>query len=247
MPRLLLFLALLPISLLASPQPIPASCRAVLVAQPESWDSQSSLLQLYRRATSTSPWSSTEAPIQVHLGRRGLAWGRGLHPNQPGIQKKEGDKKSPAGLFELGSILYGYDTQAGLPHWRYRQVTDRDLWIEDPSSPLYNRHLILSPHQPFPPGELYHLMRQSDPAHALKLFIRHNAPPNALPGAGSAIFFHLCRGPLSVTTGCTSMEESDLRQLLQNFNPTDEPVYVLLPKDDYSRLQQTWGLPMTKP
>ena len=247
MPRLLLFLALLPISLLASPQPIPASCRAVLVAQPESWDSQSSLLQLYRRITSTSPWSSTGAPIQVHLGRRGLAWGRGLHPIQPGIQKKEGDKKSPAGLFELGSILYGYDTQAGLPHWRYRQVTDRDLWIEDPSSPLYNRHLILSPHQPFPPGELYHLMRQSDPAHALKLFIRHNAPPNALPGAGSAIFFHLCRGPLSVTTGCTSMEESDLRQLLQNFNPADEPVYVLLPKDDYSRLQHTWGLPMTKP
>jgi len=247
MPRLLLFLAILPISLLASPQPIPASCHAVLVAQPESWDSQSSLLQLYRRATSTSPWSSTGATIQVHLGRRGLAWGRGLHPIQPGIQKKEGDKKSPAGLFELGSILYGYDTQAGLPHWRYRQVTDRDLWIEDPSSPLYNRHLILSPHQPFPPGELYHLMRQSDPAHALKLFIRHNAPPNALPGAGSAIFFHLCRGPLSVTTGCTSMEESDLRQLLQNFNPTDEPVYVLLPKDDYSRLQQTWGLPMTKP
>ena len=247
MPRLLLFLAILPISLLASPQPIPASCHAVLVAQPESWDSQSSLLQLYRRATSTSPWSSTGATIQVHLGRRGLAWGRGLHPIQPGIQKKEGDKKSPAGLFELGSILYGYDTQAGLPHWRYRQVTDRDLWIEDPSSPLYNRHLILSPHQPFPPGELYHLMRQSDPAHALQLFIRHNAPPNALPGAGSAIFFHLCRGPLSVTTGCTSMEESDLRQLLQNFNPTDEPVYVLLPKDDYSRLQQTWGLPMTKP
>ena len=247
MPRLLLFLAILPISLLASPQPIPASCHAVLVAQPESWDSQSSLLQLYRRATSTSPWSSTGATIQVHLGRRGLAWGRGLHPIQPGIQKKEGDKKSPAGLFELGSILYGYDTQAGLPHWRYRQVTDRDLWIEDPSSPLYNRHLILSPHQPVPPGELYHLMRQSDPAHALKLFIRHNAPPNALPGAGSAIFFHLCRGPLSVTTGCTSMEESDLRQLLQNFNPTDEPVYVLLPKDDYSRLQQTWGLPMTKP
>lgn len=90
-------------------------------------------------------------------------------------------------------------------------------------------------------------MRQSDPAHALKLFIRHNAPPHVLPGAGSAIFFHLCRGPLSVTTGCTSMEEPDLRQLLQSFNPADEPVYVLLPKDEYSRLQHAWGLPITKP
>ena len=247
MPRLLLFFALLQTPLLASPQPIPSSCRALLVAQPDSWDSQSSELQLYRRKNSSSSWISTGIPIKVHLGRRGLAWGRGLHPNQPGIQKKEGDKKSPAGLFHLGSILYGYDTQADLPNWRYRQVTDRDLWVEDPSSPLYNRHLILSPHQPFPSGELYHLMRQSDPAHALKLFIRHNAPPHVLPGAGSAIFFHLCRGPLSVTTGCTSMEEPDLRRLLQNMNPADQPVYVLLPKNEYTRFQPAWGLPMIKP
>lgn len=67
-------------------------------------------------------------------------------------------------------------------------MTDRDLWIEDPSSTLYNRHLILSAHEPFPPEHSYHLMRQDDPAHSLKLFIRHNAPPDTKPGSGSAIF-----------------------------------------------------------
>jgi hypothetical protein len=50
-----------------------------------------------------------------------------------------------------------------------------------------------------------------------------------------------------VTTGCTSMEESDLRRLLQNFNPADHPLYVLLPKNEYTRFQPAWGLPMIKP
>ena len=223
--------------------PLPDQSRALLVAIPEAWNSVKASLQLYRRASASSAWSATNAPIPIHLGRRGLAWGRGLHPDQPGVQKREGDGKSPAGLFLLGNILYGYADRSPIPGWRYRQVTDRDLWIEEPTSSLYNRHLILSSHEPFPPDQHYHLMRQADPAHALKLFIRHNAPPDAKPGAGSAIFFHLCRNADSVTTGCTSMEEPAFRTLLESFQPSDEPVYVLLPRAEYNRLKESWKLP----
>jgi L,D-peptidoglycan transpeptidase YkuD (ErfK/YbiS/YcfS/YnhG family) len=238
---LLLFLPLLPASLLASP--IPEKSRALLLALPEDWNSRHSTLQLYRRHSASAPWLAQNPPTPVHLGRLGLAWGRGLHPTQPGPQKREGDGKSPAGIFLLGNILYGYADRSPIPAWRYRQVTDRDLWIEEPSSPLYNRHLILSAHQPFPADHHYHLMRQTDPAHALKLFIRHNAQPDIQPGAGSAIFFHLCRGQDSVTTGCTSMEEPAFRTLLTSFLPKDEPVYVLVPRADYHRLKASWKLP----
>lgn len=238
---LLLFFPLLPASLLGSP--IPDQSRALLLAIPESWNSRHAKLQLYHRDSSSAPWLAKNAPLPVHLGRRGLAWGRGLHPIQAGPQKREGDGKSPAGIFLLGNILYGYADRCPIPGWRYRQVTDRDLWIEEPTSSLYNRHLILSAHEPFPPDQRYHLMRQADPAHALKLFIRHNAPPDAKPGAGSAIFFHLCRGEDSVTTGCTSMEESAFHTLLESFLPKDEPVYVLVPLTDYHRLQTSWKLP----
>jgi len=243
MARFLFFL----LFLLSAPplhaSPIPEKSQALLVAIPEAWNSVKASLQLYRRTSASSPWSATNTPIPVHLGRRGLAWGRGLHPVQIGIQKREGDGKSPAGLFLLGNILYGYADRSPIPGWRYRQVTDRDLWIEEPTSPLYNRHLILSAHEPFPPDQHYHLMRQADPAHALKLFIRHNAPPDAQPGAGSAIFFHLCRGEESVTTGCTSMEEPAFRNLLESFQPSDEPVYVLVPRVEYDRLRTAWKLP----
>lgn len=240
MARLLLFF-FFPLSLLASPVPEPS--RALLLAVPDGWNSTRGSLQLYRRDSSSAPWTTKNSPIPVHLGKRGLAWGRGLHPGQAGPQKREGDGKSPAGIFLLGNILYGYADHSPIPGWRYRQVTDRDLWIEEPTSSLYNRHLILSAHEPFPPGQHYHLMRQADPAHALKLFIRHNAPPDAQPGAGSAIFFHLCRGEDSVTTGCTSMEEPAFRTLLESFLPKDEPVYVLVPRADYNRLKASWRLP----
>jgi L,D-peptidoglycan transpeptidase YkuD (ErfK/YbiS/YcfS/YnhG family) len=238
---LLLFLPLFPSCLQASP--IPDQSRALLLTVPDGWNSRHAALQLYRRDSTSAPWVAKNSPIPVNLGRRGLAWGRGLHPAQPGLQKREGDGKSPAGAFLLGNILYGYDPTSPISGWRYRQVTDRDLWIEEPSSPLYNRHLILSAHEPFPADHHYHLMRQADPAHALKLFIRHNAQPDIQPGAGSAIFFHLCRENDAVTTGCTSMEAPAFRTLLKSFLPKDEPVYVLVPRADYNRLKASWKLP----
>ena len=51
-------------------------------------------------------------------------------------------------------------------------------------------------------------MKQGDDAHALKLFIAHNAPPNAVPNAGSSIFFHIWRRDGAASTaGCTTMEQ----------------------------------------
>ena len=226
-----------------APGPVPITTRAALLAITEDWNSTQTTLQLYRRKTPSSSWISSGPSTQVHLGRQGLAWGRGLHPAQGGIQKREGDKKSPAGIFSLGSILYGYAAQLSFPGWRYHCVSDRDLWIEDPTSLNYNRHLILNPHEPFPTNHLFDRMRQDEPSHALKLFIQHNAPPQVQSGAGSAIFFHICRGPDSVTTGCTSMTERDLHQLLQTFSPADRPLYILLPRSEYNRLRTPWGLP----
>ena len=223
--------------------PIPEKTRVLLLAVTDDWNSTQTTLQLFRRTLPASSWTATGPSPKIHLGRQGLAWGRGIHPPPKGVQKREGDKKSPAGIFLLGSILYGYAAQLSFPGWRYRCVSDRDLWIEDPTSLNYNRHLILNPHEAFPENHLFDRMRQDEPSHALKLFIQHNSPPHAQPGAGSAIFFHICRGPDSVTTGCTSMTETDLHQLLQSFSPADHPLYILLPRSEYNRLRASWKLP----
>jgi L,D-peptidoglycan transpeptidase YkuD (ErfK/YbiS/YcfS/YnhG family) len=146
-------------------------------------------------------------------------------------------------VFYLGGV-WGYAaTIRKHPQLTYHQVTPRDLWVEDPASPDYNKHLALD-HEPGTAWEKKQQMKQTDPAHALKLFIAHNAPPKVVPGAGSSIFFHIWRADGGKpTSGCTSMNEERLRWLIARLDPARKPVYVLLPKDSYASLRASWKLP----
>jgi L,D-peptidoglycan transpeptidase YkuD (ErfK/YbiS/YcfS/YnhG family) len=168
----------------------------------------------------------------------------GIHPLPAGAKiKTEGDGRAPAGAFRLGGA-WGYDAQIQRhPQLPYRQVTARDLWVEDTASPDYNRHLVLN-HDPATPWEQKQQMRQGDYPHSLKLFIAHNAPPHVRPGAGSAIFFHIWRGGGGKpTAGCTTMAEASLRALIARLDPNRRPLYLLLPKAEYTRLRDAWKLP----
>jgi L,D-peptidoglycan transpeptidase YkuD (ErfK/YbiS/YcfS/YnhG family) len=76
------------------------------------------------------------------------------------------------------------------------------------------------------------------------LFIAHNAPPKAIPNAGSSIFFHIWRGGGSrATAGCTTMDQAKLQWLISQIDPTRKPIYILLPKADYQKYKPLWKLP----
>lgn len=234
----LLLAALLP----AHAFELPASSTQCLVGIAETWDSSSATLRFYRKTAGR--WTAEGEAWQSRLGKNGLVWGSGIHPVPSGaLVKKEGDMRSPAGVFTIGGV-WGYEP-AILKHPKlfYRQVTSRDLWIEDPASPQYNRNVVLD-HEPASPWEKKQQMKQSDAAHALKLFIAHNAPPKAVPNAGSSIFFHIWRGGGSrATAGCTTMDETRLRALVSRIDPTAQPLYVLLPKAEYEKYRAAWKLP----
>ena len=88
-------------------------------------------------------------------------------------------------------------------------------------------------------------MRHGDFAYRWLVEIRHNADPPK-PGAGSAIFFHIRRtknGELRPTSGCTTMAEPELADLIRFLRAEDHPVYVLLPWDEYQKKWRLWGLP----
>ena len=60
-------------------------------------------------------WQPVGPSIRIVVGRHGMAWGRGEHPMpQPGPQKKEGDGKSPAGVFDL-RYAFGYEPPDKVP------------------------------------------------------------------------------------------------------------------------------------
>lgn len=229
-------------TLSASAFELPSNSSQCLLGIAKDWDSSTVTLCYYEK--SGTEWKAISAPWQARLGKSGLVWGAGLHPVPRGATiKKEGDWRSPAGVFSIGGA-WGYDASikkdAAQP---YHRVTPRDLWVEDPTSPQYNRNVILD-HNPATAWEKKQQMKQNDPAHALKLFIAHNAPPHAIPGAGSSIFFHIWRGGGSKpTAGCTSMQEEKLRWVISQMNPNRHPLYVLLPQAEYQKYRSAWKLP----
>ena len=75
-----------------------------------------------------------------------------------------------------------------------------------------------------------------------KIEIQHNSDP-PVPGHGSAIFFHIRRGPDRPTHGCTTMPESELTRVIAWLREDNNPHYVVLPKAEYDQLQGPWGLP----
>ena len=64
-----------------------------------------------------------------------------------------------------------------------------------------------------------------------------------VPGAGSAIFFHIRRGLNRPTSGCTTMAEGDLVRLIAWLRADSHPCYALLPAAEYQKKWRLWNLP----
>ena len=223
---------------------VPARARQLIVAVSDTWNSTTGRLVYYDRVGKA--WKPRIVkPIPVLFGRKGLAWGRGVLAHPPGSSapvKKERDGRTPAGCFAIGGI-YGY--ASSLPpgaKFPYRQVSKWDAWSDDPKSPLYNRHVVVDPKRGVPPWFQKARMRLGDFAYEWKIEIRHNSDP-PVPGDGSAIFFHIRRGPDRPTAGCTTMAKPQLIAMIQWLRSEAAPHFVVLPKAEYGKLQRSWKLP----
>ncbi len=214
----------------------------LVVVVTDSWQVFRGKLQCFERSKK-SEWRPVLAkPVEVLLGRNGLAWGRGILSVRGPRIKREGDGCSPAGVFRIGRI---YGEGAGLPagaSYPYTRVTDRDAWVDDSRHPLYNRHVRIAEGKPLPDWFEKERMRLGDPAYHWLIEIRHNSDPPS-PGLGSAIFFHTRRGRDRPTAGCTAMPRGELEQVIQFLRAPANPLYVLLPVKEYVKHAKPWGLP----
>jgi L,D-peptidoglycan transpeptidase YkuD (ErfK/YbiS/YcfS/YnhG family) len=220
---------------------VPDDCTQLLVGVAPTWNSMQGELRIYERERG-GPWKQRGDSIAVLLGKNGLAWGSGLAGQaEAGMHKKERDGRAPAGIFRLGQV-YTYDAQ--LPpgsDYPFHQVTEADVWSDDPRSPNYNRHIVIDPKNP-PDNYSHERMRSADFAYRWLIEVRHNSDP-PVAGAGSAIFFHIRRGVTRPTAGCTTMAEENLVRVISWLRAAAHPCYALLPKAEYEQRWQRWNLP----
>lgn len=220
------------------------SGQLILVIAPD-WDSDHGRLQAFERDGSGTGWAAHGDAFAVVLGRAGSAWGIGLHPAMSGGPiKREGDGRSPAGIFSIGEAFgYADSADTAMP---YRAMHSSDYCIDAADSSLYNRivdadvvgeEAVKDSTEPM--RRDLHL--QGDAQYRQGFVVAHN--PLNLPGAGSCIFAHLWKAPGNATAGCTAMAPTAMRDLLGWLRPQRQPLFVLLPQAEYLRLKERWRLP----
>ena len=214
--------------------------KQLVVSIAPTWDATGGKLQRFERAG--RGWKAVAPPVPVLFGKGGLVWGRGVFgTDEPGTHKTEHDGRAPAGVFRIGTI-YTYD--AALPagaDFPFHTVGAGDAWIDDVAHPQYNQHVVVDPANP-PPWFDKQKMRHGDFAYRWLVEIRHNADP-PVPNGGSAIFFHIRRGPQRPSAGCTTMAEGDLVATIHWLRAAAHPHYALLPQSEYLAKWKAWSLP----
>jgi L,D-peptidoglycan transpeptidase YkuD (ErfK/YbiS/YcfS/YnhG family) len=207
-----------------------------------SWDSSTG--ELTRFVREGELWRQAAEPVQVMLGKNGSGWGTGLHaPLSDGPQKREGDGRAPAGLFEIGEGFGYADTAAtGL---EYVAMSKEHWCVDVPESPLYNRIVdAREVGEAAVKGSSEPMRRDlhlNDDAYRVGFVVRHNAA--GVRDGGSCIFVHQQRIAGRPTAGCTALEPAALDALFSWLDAKQRPVFVLLPQAQYEALRAPWGLP----
>jgi len=167
-------------------------------------------------------WRNAFPPRQALIGEKGFA---------PPGRKKEGDVRTPSGVFAL-ERTFGY-APAIPSRMPYQQSGENDIWVDDVSSPDYNRWVRKGETS----AASFEVMKLPDDRYKYVIVIEYNTDP-FVRGAGSAIFIHVRRGENMPTLGCVALSESDILEVLEWLDPAAKPLVVMGTRDSIVSLFQ---------
>ncbi len=212
--------------------------RQLIVVRTLNAEETIGFLQAYEQKA--GGWVAVGQRIEVSVGRSGLAPAThsASKPNQP--IKREGDGKSPAGIFNFGHI-FGYAPAAEVKFkMPYTHATDALECVDDSNSRFYNQLVDnQSVQKDWTSSEF---MRRQDHQYRWGIVVNHNTSPT-LPLGGSCIFLHIWKEPGAPTSGCTAMAEENLLELLHWLDPAKSPRLLQVVEKDYPAYQKAFGLP----
>ena len=137
-----------------------------------------------------------------------------------GIGKaSEGDVKSPSGYYTLGTAFGRLGNPGTKMPWR--NITPNDYWDDNPNSSTYNTWQSSNP----PKTERMYIS-----AYNYGFVINYNL--DRVPGAGSAIFFHVA---YRYTLGCTGTSKDNVVKILKWLNPKYNPMILQCNSSDITK------------
>ena len=123
--------------------------------------------------------------------------------------KREGDKKTPKGSFQLEYLYFRKDRlEKPLTSLKCFEIKENMGWCNDPLSKNYNRLVKLPSHYSF--EKLY----RKENIYDIILVLNYNMHP-IIRNKGSAIFIHISRKNYKKTEGCVALKKNDLLNIIQ--------------------------------
>lgn len=225
---------------------IPVKPLQAVVVTSKDWSAVQGTARLFERKDAASEWKSVGAPFAVVVGKNGTAWGEGLHELPPDaaktLVKKEGDGKSPAGIFALTSA-FGSKDKPNFVQFSYIKLTPAIECVDDVKSSNYNL-IVDKTEVPNLDWKSSEKMLAVGEQYDLGVFVAHNGERQK--GGGSCIFLHIWKDATSGTAGCTAMERSNIEKTLTWLDAKKNPVLIQMPETEYNAYQKLWNLPIVK-
>jgi L,D-peptidoglycan transpeptidase YkuD (ErfK/YbiS/YcfS/YnhG family) len=165
---------------------------------------------LYAMEKHGDKWQAVFQPFDAVIGKNGFA---------PPGEKKEGDGRTPSGIYPL-KIAFGYNPtiKTKMP---YRQSLADDVWVDDPNAKDYNRWVKKSETR----STSYEIMKRDDNLYKYGIVIEYNTDP-IIKGNGSAIFLHIWKGAGTSSAGCVAVSEEDIIKILGWIDPAASPLII---------------------
>ena len=212
----------------------------ILVITPD-WNTVQGELRRFERSGPGAPWRPIGQAGTIVVGRNGLAWDPLTSPVVDGPAKKEGDGRSPAGVFSLGKAFgFAPAAEASWLKVPYIPVVEGLECVDDSNSAVYNQ-IVDRRTSKTPDWTSSEKMREVGEAYRWGVVVNYNTP--AVPGRGSCIFLHIGGEGGRGTAGCTAMAPDFLREVMAWIDPSRAPVLVQLPRAAYDALRPSWSLP----
>lgn len=125
--------------------------------------------------------------------------------------KKEGDKKTPKGIFKLGKLYFRKDRFSKLDTELEKAPIIKNMgWCDDVNSKKYNKIIKITK------KVKYEKMYRVDSSYDLLIPINYNTI-KPKKGEGSAIFLHLTQN-YKKTLGCVAIKKKDMLILIKLIN-----------------------------
>ena len=194
----------------------------VLYVKTGSAESIQGVMTLYERKNNRKRWKIKDS-FAVVVGRAGIA--KDSQINLPFDSKmtvkKEGDGKSPAGIFSLGDV-FSYHPLRGL-HTSFVQVDTNFYCVDDVASSYYNTLIVKDTAKAA--FNSFEYMKRKDSLYEYGIWVLYNSNP-AIAGNGSCIFIHVWRNEHSGTAGCTAMAKENIVKLIYWLDKKKKPVLL---------------------